>query len=93
MEVAEFLMRVSTPPQHKQKKKNIPAWKSDCILPPHVMITVQQATPKLPSVLQGRRATGPSLYFPPISNKFLKWKSKIGCILRKSMFADLAPCD
>lgn len=41
MEVAEFLMRVSTPPQ-QTKEKNILAGESDSILPVHVMITVCQ---------------------------------------------------
>ena len=63
MEVAEFLMRVSTPPQHKQKKRTFRQG-SDSILPLHAMTAVPRIflTPKWRKEEGGKPV--PSLYVP-----------------------------
>lgn len=72
------------------KEKNILAGESDSILLLHVMITNSE----LLSVFGLGRTTICALTVcPPLGDKFLKWKSKPGCTLRKSMAFDLAPYD
>lgn len=90
MEVAEFLMEYQRL-HNTTKEKNILAGETDSILPLHVMITVYQTLLNSQVYLRlGRKATRAFTVCPPFSDKFLKWKSKPGYILRKSMVADLA---